>query len=104
LAVWLVRLWVLILDAIPIGFKVLLSLRSQRPYDALLAAHQAAEMDLARSMVTGQHRPITGPVPTVRVPVGATNGGGRHTGARYLAPSGTSLGRFAPPNAPDADN
>jgi hypothetical protein len=114
IAVWLVRLWVLLLDAIPIGFKVLLSLRSQRPYDTVLAVHQAAEMDVARSLLAGElvavgndEPAVTGQVPAVRL-TGATNGAtgnGRPSGARYLSPSTGSLGRFTPnPAAAERDS
>jgi hypothetical protein len=57
LAVWLVRLWVLLLDAIPVAFKAMMSLRAQRPYDTMVAAHAAAELKLAHQIARSTPAP-----------------------------------------------
>jgi hypothetical protein len=38
--IWLLRIWILLIDCMPILFKISLSLRSRRPYDALIAAQE----------------------------------------------------------------
>ena len=58
LTVWLVRLWLIVLDAMPILFKMLLSVRRHRPYDCLHAALQRAEIGLAADLATEAPPPI----------------------------------------------
>lgn len=58
LTVWLVRLWLIVLDAMPIVFKMLLSIRRHRPYDCLHTALQRAEIALAADLAITVPRPI----------------------------------------------
>ncbi len=51
LTVWLLRIWILLIDTMPILFKVALSLRSRRPYDALVAAREEASIAKAYEQV-----------------------------------------------------
>jgi hypothetical protein len=40
MAVWALRTWIVLLDVMPVAFKLLLSLRRRRPYDALVAEQE----------------------------------------------------------------
>ncbi len=40
IVVWTVRLWLVLLDVMPVTFKLILSLRRRRPYDALVAENE----------------------------------------------------------------
>ena len=51
MTVWLLRIWILLIDTMPILFKVALSLRSRRPYDALVAAKEEASIAKAFGQV-----------------------------------------------------
>ncbi|HWL41428.1 MAG TPA: DUF4407 domain-containing protein [Ilumatobacter sp.] len=51
LTVWLLRIWILLIDTMPILFKIALSLRSRRPYDALVAAREEASIAKAYAQV-----------------------------------------------------
>lgn len=66
-AVWLVRLWILVLDATPVLFKIVLSVRADRPYEMLLAAQQQREISLARSLSRRSNPQRTLPIATGRV-------------------------------------
>jgi hypothetical protein len=57
--VWIIRLWLVFIDAMPMVFKLLLALRVRRPYDAAVArdeeralANRTAEVAWARSKTT----------------------------------------------------
>lgn len=51
LTVWLLRIWILLIDTMPILFKVAMSLRTRRPYDALVAAREEASIARAYEQV-----------------------------------------------------
>ena len=51
ITVWLLRIWILLIDTMPILFKIALSLRSRRPYDALVAAREEASIARAYEIV-----------------------------------------------------
>lgn len=44
LTIWVVRLWLVLLDALPVLLKVMLSLRSRRPYDVAVARTQEEQI------------------------------------------------------------
>lgn len=56
IASWALRLWLVLLDCLPMVFKVMHSLRDKRPYDMLIAEHEEkaqlqaqARIDVARA-------------------------------------------------------
>lgn len=51
ITVWLLRAWILLIDIMSIVFKISLSLRSRRPYDALVAAREETSIVTARKIV-----------------------------------------------------
>lgn len=63
IAVWLLRVWLITLDVLPVMSKTVLSLRTVRPYDELTAARAAGERRLAHALarvtppldLTGRH-------------------------------------------------